>query len=155
MQVSDQWDDGVITANHAVCVFTVNCVVIKSMGVLLKTRDVKVRCRLTTVKVREATVKPGYNTASSLTSEVVRCRLARLIGSGRRFWQMEGLSKKKKEQKKKKLHEQPENVKGQSHYPRTPAAHQASTNQQAVFSPQVSLTRQQRNTLTDENGVSN
>lgn len=124
--MSEQWDDGVITARRVVCVITVNCVVIKCSGVLLKMRDVKVHCRL-------ITVKPAHNTASSLTREAVRCRLARLIGSVRWFWQMEGL-KKRGGGGVYMLHQQPEHVKGQSHYPQTPAAHQASTNQHVVFS---------------------
>lgn len=78
---SEQVDDGVIPANHFISVITAKCTVIKCMGVLLKTGDVKVHCGLITLKVTEAAVKPDSSTASLLTSEVVRCWCARLIGS--------------------------------------------------------------------------
>lgn len=65
-------DNGVITANHVVRVIIANYDVIKCMGVLLKMRDVKVRCGLITVKVTGVTVKPGRSTGSQLTNKVVR-----------------------------------------------------------------------------------
>lgn len=49
-------DDGVITANHVVCVIIVNYDVIKCAGVLLKMRAEDVRCGLITVKVTGAAV---------------------------------------------------------------------------------------------------